>query len=149
MKKILVPIDGSAPSINAAKQALELADKYGSEITFMTVVQIDGEILYGDMSTMVNVDYASLSDTLIKLKKDRQTLMLDSVLETLNCTGIHTEKRVIIGNAHPDIVETAKLGDFDLIVMGHRGLNPLKRLFLGSVAKRVLEDAPCSVLIVK
>jgi nucleotide-binding universal stress UspA family protein len=33
--------------------------------------------------------------------------------------------------------------------MGHRGLNPVKRFFMGSVAKRVIEDAPCSVLIVK
>jgi nucleotide-binding universal stress UspA family protein len=33
--------------------------------------------------------------------------------------------------------------------MGHRGLNPIKRLLVGSVAKRVIEDAPCSVLIVK
>jgi nucleotide-binding universal stress UspA family protein len=75
--------------------------------------------------------------------------MLDLLLEKLNCDGIHIGKMVVIGNAHPEIVETAKLGEYDLIVMGHRGLNPVQRLFLGSVAKRVIEDAPCSVLIVK
>jgi nucleotide-binding universal stress UspA family protein len=54
-----------------------------------------------------------------------------------------------VGDPHPQIIKTAEDGKFDLIVMGHRGLNPLQRLFIGSVAKRVIEDTPCSVLVIK
>lgn len=147
MKKILVPVDGSDASKKAAAQALELARIYGGSVTFLTVVEIEGDIAYGN--PMAGADYHSVTETLIQLKKERQSAMLDALLEKLDCSGIHTEKAVVIGGAHPEIVETAKNGNFDFIVMGHRGLNPVKRLFLGSVAKRVIEDAPCSVLIVK
>jgi len=147
MKKILVPVDGSDASKKAAAQALELARLYGGSVTFLTVVEVDGDVIYGN--PMVSSDYLSVTETLIQLKKERQSAMLDALLDTLDCSGIETDKTVVIGSAHPEIVETAKDGRFDFIVMGHRGLNPVKRLFLGSVAKRVLEDAPCSVLIVK
>ncbi len=149
MKKILVPIDGSEASKKAAVQALAIAGKCNSEVTFLTVVEVGSDIVYGDLSTIANVDYVNLSDNLIKLKKERESSMLDVLLQKLDCSGIHTEKKVTTGDAHPKIVEIAEAGDYDLIVMGHRGLNPVKRLFIGSVAKRVIEDAPCSVLIVK
>jgi nucleotide-binding universal stress UspA family protein len=53
-------------------------------------------------------------------------------------------------HGHPDevITETAKLGEFDIIVIGSRGLG--RRDFaLGSVSSRVAENATCPVLIVK
>jgi nucleotide-binding universal stress UspA family protein len=65
MKKILVPVDGSESSKNAAVQALSLARMYNSDVTFLTIVQIDGDLFYGDMGTMINVDYINLSDVLI------------------------------------------------------------------------------------
>jgi nucleotide-binding universal stress UspA family protein len=149
MKKILVPTDGSDASKAAALQAIELAGKYGSFVTFLTVVEVEGDAFYGDYGMVVSADYVNLSETLIELKKERQMGMLKSLLAGLDCAGTETEIKVAVGSAHPEIVETAKNGKYDLIVMGHRGLNPVKRLFLGSVAKRVIEDAPCSVLIVK
>lgn len=48
-----------------------------------------------------------------------------------------------------EIVKTAKEGEFDLIVMGHRGLGRVKEFFLGSVSDRVADEAHCPVLIVK
>lgn len=149
MKKILVPIDGSNASKKAAATAVSMAKTFASDLTFLTVVDIDSDIIYGDLGTMINVDYRTLSDVLIKLKKERESSMLDTIVDGLDCSGIKADKQVILGDAHPLIIETAEKGHYDLIIMGHRGLNPLKRLFLGSVAKRVIEDAPCSVLIVK
>ena len=132
----------------AAELALTIARKYKSAVTFLTVVNVDSDYAY-DLGTMVNMDFNNLSDSLIALKKERESSMLDAVLQTLDCTGINTEKSVIIGSAHPKIVEVAEHGKYDLIVMGHRGLNPISRIFIGSVAKRVIEDAPCSVLVAK
>ena len=47
------------------------------------------------------------------------------------------------------ILETAQSADADLIIIGARGLGPLKELVLGSVSHRVVLHAPCSVLVMK
>ncbi len=47
------------------------------------------------------------------------------------------------------ILESAKQQDVQMIVVGARGLKGIKRFLLGSVSQKVLEHAPCSVLIVR
>jgi nucleotide-binding universal stress UspA family protein len=47
------------------------------------------------------------------------------------------------------ILESAKEQDVQMIVVGARGLKGIKRFLLGSVSQKVLEHAPCSVLIVR
>ena len=94
-------------------------------------------------------DYAGVRDTLIGLKKDDRQKMLDAIVDKLDCTGIEITQEIRVGTPHHVIVDAAQADESDLIVMGHRGLNPLKRLFIGSVAKHVVDHAPCSVLVVK
>lgn len=53
------------------------------------------------------------------------------------------------GDPAAEIVGYAREARFDLIVMGTHGRTGLDRIVLGSVAERVLRDAPCSVLVVK
>lgn len=149
MKKILVPIDGSAESAKAAEEAASMAKMYGAEITFLNVAEVETEAAYTEFGISMSGEYVDIRDTLIHIKMDNGKKMLDSLLKRLDLSGIRTEKEVVAGSAHNVIIETAEKGAFDLIVMGHRGLNPVKRLFTGSVAKRVIEDAPCSVLVIK
>lgn len=54
-----------------------------------------------------------------------------------------------VGDAAEEIVRIAGEAGADLVVLGARGLNPLKRLLLGSVSTRVLHEALCDVLVVK
>ena len=63
-------------------------------------------------------------------------------------TSLNVFTRLERGNPDEVIIETAKDGNFDMIVVGSRGLG--RRDFaLGSVSSRVAENAPCPVLIVK
>ena len=149
MKKLLIPIDGSPSSIKAAEQGVTLAKKCGGDIIFLTVVEVKSDIAYADLGVMVTGEYYDIRDTLIKNKMEHDGKVLDSIVSALDMSGLKTDKSVVFGEAHPQIVDVAEKEGCDLIVMGHRGLNPVKRFFLGSVAKRVIEDAPCSVLIVK
>lgn len=149
MKKLLVPVDGSPESKKAVAQAVSLAKKYESEITLITVVEVESDVAYSELGVVVSGEYAGVRDTLIKIRTESSNKMLDAIIKSLDCTGIPITKTVRVGSAHPEITEEAVQGRYDLIVMGHRGLNPVKRFFMGSVAKRVIEDAPCSVLIVK
>jgi len=53
------------------------------------------------------------------------------------------------GRPSDKIIETARTGNFDIIVMGSGGLGSIKEFFLGSVSDRVADEAPCPVLIVR
>lgn len=149
MKKILVPVDGSAESKKAVAQAVSLAKKFVSEVALITVIEVENDVVYTEFGIAVSGEYAGVRDTLIKIKEDSSHKMLDAIVSSLDCTGVNVTKIIKVGSAHPEITDEASNGKYDLIVMGHRGLNPIKRFFMGSVAKRVIEDAPCSVLIVK
>lgn len=54
-----------------------------------------------------------------------------------------------VGSPGPAVLAVAKKYDADLIVMGSRGLGPLKGLFMGSVSSYVTSHSTCPVLIVK
>jgi len=64
-------------------------------------------------------------------------------------SGIEARGAAPVGREADEIVRLAKESGADLIVLGARGLNPLKRLVLGSVSTNVLHHAPCDVLVVK
>ena len=149
MKKMLIPIDGSSESKNAVAQALEIAKKCGSEMTLISVVDVEPDVTYTELGVVIPVEYISMRDSLIKIKKESVGKMLDTVIAGMDCGTVPISKIIKDGDAHHEIIEVAKSGGYDLIVMGHRGLNPIKRFLVGSVAKRVIEDAPCSVMIVK
>ncbi len=149
MKKILVPVDGSVESKKAVAQAVSLAKKFGSAVTLITVIEIEHEMVITEFSIAASGEYAGVRDKLIQIKQESSGIMLDAIIGELDCADITINKIIKGGSAHPVIAEEAANGKYDLIVMGHRGLNPVKRFFMGSVAKRVIEDAPCSVLIVK
>ena len=63
--------------------------------------------------------------------------------------GIDAVFQVKVGHPAEQIVQVAKVEQADVIVMGHRGETLLQRWLLGSVAKRVLSYAHCTVIIVR
>jgi nucleotide-binding universal stress UspA family protein len=60
-----------------------------------------------------------------------------------------TELEIVRGDPAEEIVRLANIHHTDLIIIGSRGLTGLKRILERSVSSQVLEDAPCSVLLVK
>jgi nucleotide-binding universal stress UspA family protein len=144
--KILVAIDGSEHADKALNFALDLAEKYSATITLVNVFQVPmfgylGEpfaypALLAEFTNEVKKAHEQiLSKALKKAKELKPNLKISTVLEE--------------GRPSDKIVETAKEGNFDLIVMGHRGLGRVKEFFLGSVSDRVADEAHCPVLIVK
>jgi nucleotide-binding universal stress UspA family protein len=63
--------------------------------------------------------------------------------------GVQVETILVVGQAVETIVEASKNGKFDLIVIGARGLSPIKEILLGSVSHGVTTHAQCPVLVVK
>jgi nucleotide-binding universal stress UspA family protein len=56
---------------------------------------------------------------------------------------------IVAGHPAEVIVDYAQRYGVDLIAMGHRGLSGLRRFLVGSVADRVVDHAPCMVLVVR
>ncbi|MBM2818582.1 MAG: universal stress protein A-like protein isoform [Nitrosarchaeum sp.] len=63
--------------------------------------------------------------------------------------NIHPEFILEIGNPANMITEVVNSKDYDLVVLGTRGMSPVKELFLGSVSMKVIHHAKCPVLVVR
>ncbi|KNZ40865.1 universal stress protein [Acetobacterium bakii] len=146
MKKILVPIDGSDISLKAADEAIELAMKFGSEVTFFSVAELKAPF-YATGEVPTN------SLEILKILEENASAefetLLDSLLEKYKSSGLVLKKKVLTGIVADEIEAFAEEGKFDLIVMGRRGLSAVRRLFIGSNTRKIIAIAPCSVLVVK
>ena len=63
--------------------------------------------------------------------------------------SVSTEVELVTGDPAEEIIRLANIYQADLIVIGSRGLTGMKRIVQGSVSSQVVEDAACSVLVVK
>jgi nucleotide-binding universal stress UspA family protein len=69
--------------------------------------------------------------------------------QSASALGLAINTAVVSGRPAHAIVEHAKDGGFDLIVMGTHGRTGLSHAMMGSVAERVVRRAPCPVLTVQ
>ncbi len=75
--------------------------------------------------------------------------ILSEALEILEEGGLPAEKVLLRGDAATEIIQYVKAHEIDLVVCGSRGLNPISGWLLGSVSRKLVHYADCSVLIVK
>ena len=80
---------------------------------------------------------------------DNQSLTHHALRDALDQADIPFEERIMEGPAADTIVKVAAIDRCDLIIMGTRGRNDLQGLLLGSVTHRVLQTAPCPVLVIR
>jgi nucleotide-binding universal stress UspA family protein len=136
-KAILVAYDGSTAAAHAFHSALELAERLGASLSVVSVAQLP------EPPTMVETT-AILDAAKTHYEKDFKRLRADA-----KARAIELQTHVAVGHAADQIIHHAVESKADLIVMGHRGGSRMKEWLLGSVSKRVLSYAPCSVLIVR
>jgi nucleotide-binding universal stress UspA family protein len=74
---------------------------------------------------------------------------LDRLVAKARRTGVRATGLILDGAPHEQIVRAVKSRRADLVVIGTHGRTGLTRLFLGSVAARVVTLAPCPVLTVR
>jgi hypothetical protein len=134
-ERILVAMDGSIYSDKALDQAITMAKVCGSTLFAVTVM----EVYPATLRNVPGVEERLLKEAGRILEKAKNK----AAEENLSCKPI-----IHIGSsAHKYIVQEAKERGIDLIVMGTHGRTGLKKLFMGSVAERVIGLAPCAVLV--
>lgn len=140
-KKALVAIDGSKPSLKAVATAKELLEA-GTLQSFNLI-----NVIPYPQNTSVSEFVIYSMEYQEKLKSSAMEIMEKSL--GIVGSGIKVEKYAEFGAPAEMILQTAEKGDYDLIIVGNRGLNQLKRLLMGSVSSRVVALAHCAVLVVK
>ncbi|MGI0006449.1 MAG: universal stress protein [Nitrosotalea sp.] len=138
IKKILVPLDGSKNSLEGLDKAIFLARRCNSTITTLCVIPSYPPLPL--MGKQVPYEKNILEHTKKFMSVAKKTCVRN---------GIKFNEKIIKGVATLDISKFASDNKFDLIVMGSRGMSPIKELFLGSVSNAVIHKSKVPVLVVK
>ncbi|HIW31751.1 MAG TPA: universal stress protein [Candidatus Paenibacillus intestinavium] len=138
--KILVAIDSSNMSKKALQTALLLANNQQSKVTLMHV----GREFILPQGVVVT-DIATVKQEMRQIGID----ILNDAKKELAKQGLDVETHYTEGSAPRLIVAYATKEQFDLIVIGSRGLGNIKEMMLGSVSHKVSKLSTCPVLIVK
>lgn len=153
--KVLVAFDGSENSLRAAHFAAKLMDRNPEgTVTFIHVVPPVAAALdwYRGPGTVLS-EATEMEKAAAEATAEKARTMVAEVRAAVEAavgdTPLKMSIVVEVGDPARAIVEYAERGAYDLIVMGSRGLNPVKGVFLGSVSYKVLCTAPCPVLIVR
>ncbi|MCX6543450.1 MAG: universal stress protein [Acidobacteria bacterium] len=136
-KRILVGFDGSPFAEQAFEMALSLAALAGARLGVVSVATLPEPP--GEVETQATLEsaaehYEAAYENLRRRAEDR---------------GLTLETRILVGHPAEQIIRLAASTQVDLIVVGHRGRSRISEWISGSVSKRVVGHAPCSVLVVR
>ncbi|SFR10124.1 universal stress protein [Desulfoscipio geothermicus] len=142
--KILVPLDGSHRSLAATEHAIQIAAKVNANITLLHVAPNLTPLVgpYGDRLGVAQ-------KTIVKEFETMGENILNEAMEDLKDRGVTINKKLTWGNPAQEICLEAREGNYDLIVIGSRGLSEIKGYLMGSVSNRVTRHAHCPVLIIR
>ena len=141
--KILVATDGSKPSLHAAKYAARLIGQLSPGDHSITLLNVHDDAAFAHAKSFVG------SQAVADYLKETGEKELRPALRVLDKAGVPHSIAQRTGHISREIVDCAKSGRFDLIVMGAKGRAAFADLLLGSVAQRVLATADTPVLLVK
>ncbi len=140
--KILLPVDGSKSSLNAAKYVGKLAKDLRSKCT-VTLVSIHDDVGLGHVKQFVS---NSVIDDYLREVSEKE---LKGAQKALDTAGVGHNMAIKRGNVANEIIAMANKEKFDLIVMGSKGRSGIMDAIMGSVAQKVSNAAKQPVLLIK
>jgi nucleotide-binding universal stress UspA family protein len=146
IRQILVPVDFSAPSRAALDYAVELATKFGASVDVIHVWQAPGFFPVASSVPGTGTGEFAMSDM---IQKNAEEALGEFIEEARRRNVIVRSVRMVGGAPAHAIVDAAKEGNYDLIVVGTHGRTGLSRILLGSVAENVVRHAHCPVLALR
>lgn len=137
-QKILIPTNGSLAARRAAQVAFALASEKSQEVHILKVIEENKDTYHLDIEGSI---------------KERQFMFAFQIIEELKILGeslsVNTFAEVEVGlDAETSILEIARDRKFDLIVLGTDIRPGSEKLYIGPRVERVLNNAPCPVLLV-
>lgn len=140
-KKILLAYDGSESGQNALLDCHEIAQWSRAELTLIAVMPLPLSVI-GPEGGVYDPEQE-------RDEKARYQEILDAGVAKLGGAGLSVSGEVVTGDAVSEINDCARRIGANLIVVGHQHLSGwAARWWRGSVSRSLIEDAPCSVLVV-
>lgn len=130
--KVLIPLDGSEKSMHSIAWLKKYFKKEDAEVTLLSVIVT---FLSSEVSAEHN----------IKAEEKESTELLDKAAKDLE--GYDVEKKFIYGFAPDAIIDTAKEGGYDMIVMTRSTITGFARI-IGSVTNKVVRNTEVPVVII-
>ncbi|GGL64982.1 universal stress protein [Halocalculus aciditolerans] len=138
--RILVATDGSEHALAAAREALGLAETHDAIVYALYVVETS--------TSWLAVSKNEVTDALRDVGIDAGKTALADVESLAADRDVDLVTELGEGSADEEILAYAAEIDADLAVMGTHGREGVRRRLVGSVAERVVRDAPMPVLTV-
>jgi nucleotide-binding universal stress UspA family protein len=142
MKKILVPIDFSKKSEYASKMAAKIAEKTGSTVYLLHMIDLPSGII--DMGAGSNF---SIPESMLYLRKVKERIL--EFKENFFSETIEVHHSIRFENPHQGIIKYADKIDADIIIMGSKGHSDFEEILIGSNTEKVVRTSTRPVIIVK
>ena len=140
--KMLVGIDGSKDSVEAAKYAARLAKDFRSK-SHLTLISVHDDSALKHFKRYV--PKGVINDYLRELCSQD----LQKAQKQLDATNVPHDMIIEFGNIPETIVDVARKGNFDMIILGAKGRTMIKEIVMGSVAMHVIALATIPVTLVR
>ena len=137
-KRILIPTDGSKNAQAAVVRGVELAKMLGSEVTIMSVI---------DVQAVVSLQQGLGMPDVYAYQQKGAEAAAETALKAAEKAGVQARAVVRRGSPALDIIEASR--DHDLVLMATRGRTGARHFLLGSVAEKVIRFAACPVMVVR
>lgn len=144
---ILLAVDGSAPSLSAARRGIALASRLGSRVTIVTVTTPWATLFAREPAVVVPAAIVPENEYELRTKT-AATAILNSVADNAQYAGVdHKTVHCRHRDAYEAIIETAARERCDLIVIGSQGRRGIAGMLLGSEATKVVSHSTLPVLV--
>jgi nucleotide-binding universal stress UspA family protein len=141
MARILIAVDGFAPSQRALEFGASLAAKLGEGVVLLHVMpQVVLPLGGGGPVALAELQQSIQSEG---------TQLLKSLADRVRLHGVSVETELAVGDPAIAIHDRAELADVQMVVMGSRGQGTVARLLLGSVATQVVHTSSRPVVVVR
>lgn len=144
IRRILHATDYSKASERALQEAVDFAKQNDAEMLVVHVIQPVVPYVAGE-----DIGAAELYVKLEESTKQEAQRSMDKLMQRLERLGVKAKSLLLRGIPADQIVKAAKNRKADMIVIGTHGRTGLSKLFMGSVASRVISTAPSPVLTVR
>jgi nucleotide-binding universal stress UspA family protein len=144
--KILLATDASKDATKAAQMASDIANISGSELHVLHV----GNMKEFHVAPGAEQSFSPRTPSLTDVREKAEKTLGEAVRQVEEVGGTVAQAHMRMGDPDEEILKFCEeQGDFGLIIMGSRGLGPIKRRLMGSVSESVVRHARCPVLVAR